>query len=580
MIIGIDLGTTNSVAAYMGGNGPQLIPNAVGEYLTPSVIGIDVTGKVLIGRAALEYQVIEPNRCASHFKRYMGLDKKLELGGKVFTPEQLSSLVLKSLKHDAEAFFDMPIKEAVITVPAYFNDHQRKATIAAGQIAGFEVRRILNEPTAAALAYGLHDGAADRTLIILDLGGGTFDVSIVEVFDGTIEVKASSGECFLGGSDFTSALASFVLKRQGLVLEQEELRHPKMVSRLVQQCELAKRTLTNQENASIRVPNMQGEFAQDAAVIEVTRNDFNQATANILARIDMPMRRALADANLTRDSLNQVVLVGGATRMGSFVEHITKLFQRKPMASLNPDEVVAIGAAVQAALFAKDASVKDLVVTDVCPFTLGIEVSKMLGDQIVNEYYLPIINRNTVIPVSRVDRVCTVYPNQTHVDVTVYQGEGRLVKDNLKIGSFRVQDIPLGPAGQELDVRFTYDLNGILEVDATIVKTGKTFTHVIAQHAKDLSPREIKKAIEKMKEFKTHPRDEAVNQWVLKRAERIFGELPPNLRDELGRLIDAFEGAMNLQIRSAIDESREMLESALDHFENSNDSENTNNSPW
>ena len=580
MIIGIDLGTTNSVAAYMAADGPKLIPNALGEYLTPSVVGAEKSGKLLVGRAAKDFQVLEPERCVSQFKRFMGLDKKLEIGGKSFSPEQLSSLVLKAIKQDAEVFLNAPVQEAVITVPAYFNDNQRKATIAAGQIAGFDVKRILNEPTAAALAYGMHCGREDRTLMILDLGGGTFDVSIVEVFDGTIEVKASSGECFLGGEDFTASMAAYLLKLRGEVLEQSELKHPKMVSRLIQQCELAKRKLSKDDCASIRIPDYSGEFHDNSKVCEMTISQFNDATSRILERAELPIRRALGDAEISRDRIDQVLLVGGATRMRSFVDYVKHKFQREPKSQLNPDEVVAIGAAVQAGLFANNAIVEDLVVTDVSPFTLGIAISKKIGDENLPDYFLPIINRNTTIPVSRVDRVQTISPNQTKIDVHVYQGEGRMIKDNLKIGSFEASGIPPGPSGQEIDVRFTYDLNGVLEVEATIVKTGKKISHVITQHAKSLTPMDIKRAIEQMQTYKHHPRDELVNQAVLRRAERIYKELPLQQRDQLGDMIDGFEGVLQSQDKQAIGEIRQLLELALDRLEGNNDKSSESYLPW
>lgn len=580
MIIGIDLGTTNSVAAYMDGDGPKLIPNALGEILTPSVVGVEKTGKLLVGRAAKDYQILEPERCVSLFKRYMGLDKKLEIGGKSFSPEQLSSLVLKTIKQDAEAFLDTPVHEAVITVPAYFNDNQRKATIAAGQIAGFDVKRILNEPTAAALAYGMQCGREDRTMMILDLGGGTFDVSIVEVFDGAIEVKASSGECFLGGEDFTAAMAAYLLKRKGGILEQSELKHPKMVSRLIQQCELAKRRLSIADCASIRIPDNSGEFQENSEVFEMTISQFNEATGRILERAELPIRRALGDAELSRERIDQVLLVGGATRMRCFVDYVQQKFQKAPKSQLNPDEVVAIGAAVQAGLFANDAIVEDLVVTDVSPFTLGIAISKSIGDEILHDYYLPIINRNTTIPVSRVNRVQTTSPNQTKIEVEVYQGEGRMVKDNLKIGSFKASGIPSGPSGQEVDVRFTYDLNGVLEVEVTIVKTGRKISHVITQHAKSLTPMDIKTAIEQMQSYKHHPRDESVNQAVLRRAERVYKELPPQQRNQLGDMIDGFEGAMQMQDKQAIGEFRQLLEMALNKIEGNDDDSSESYLSW
>ena len=404
MIVGIDLGTTNSVAAYMTADGPRLIPNALGEMLTPSVVAIDAEGKLLVGRTAKELQVVEPDRCAALFKRYMGSDWTIELAGKKFNPEQLSAAVLRALKEDAEAHLGFPVTEAVVTVPAYFNEHQRKATLNAGRIAGWEVKRILNEPTAAAIAYGMHQSDQDRLLAVVDLGGGTFDVSIVEQFEGTLEVRASSGESFLGGEDFTRTIVARVLESQGIMFERAELDAPRMVSRLIQQCEVAKCLLSGQETATVRVPNKAGDFHDDSPKMTISRQQLETWCAHILARIELPIRRALGDARLNRADISEVILVGGATRMPMFIQHAIDLFGLQPRCRLNPDEVVALGAAVQAGLIAKDRGVGDLVVTDVAPFTLGISISKRLGLERRDGYFLPIINRNTTIPVSRMLR--------------------------------------------------------------------------------------------------------------------------------------------------------------------------------
>src|SRR5581483_3345777 len=289
-IIGIDLGTTNSAAAWLGDDGPVLLPNALGATLTPSVVGLDPDGRLLVGAAAKELQVVRPERCAALFKRHMGSDWTVTLADRSFTPEELSSLVLASLKADAEAYFKGPVKRAVITVPAYFNDRQRKATIAAGRIAGLEVERIFNEPTAAALAYGFHEAKEDKTLLIFDLGGGTFDVSVVELFEGSLEVRASAGESFLGGEDFTRAMAGRVLQTQGWTFERAELVAPLMVSRLVQQCEVAKCRLSREAAATVRVPAKDGTFPESAPAVTVTREQFDAWTQHILNRIELPIR--------------------------------------------------------------------------------------------------------------------------------------------------------------------------------------------------------------------------------------------------------------------------------------------------
>jgi molecular chaperone HscC len=314
------------------------------------------------------------------------------------------------------------------------------------------------------LAYGLHEANRDRVLLVIDLGGGTFDVSVVDVFEGTVEVRSSAGESFLGGQDFTLAVAARLLREQNIVFETAEAKHPRMVSRLVQQVETAKCILARQETASVRIPDKEGKLSDASPQVELKQAQLAEWTETILARIEMPIRRALGDAGLKREQLDEIILVGGATRMQHLVARVTKLFGQVPHCRLNPDEVVARGAAVQAGLFARNAQLEDLVVTDVSPFTLGVEVSKELGSEQREGYFLPIINRNTTIPVSRMERVSTVHGGQTNVCVRVFQGESRRVEDNLFLGEFNIDGIPRGPAGQQVDLRFTYDLNGVLEI--------------------------------------------------------------------------------------------------------------------
>ena len=567
MIIGIDLGTTHSVAAYMSDDGPKLIPNALGDMLTPSVVGVEETGEVLVGRAAQEFGVVHPERCASLFKRHMGSDWTFSADGRDFTPEELSSLVLRTLKEDAEAHLKTKIDRAVITVPAYFNDMQRKATIRAGRIAGLEVERIINEPTAAAIAYGLHEMGEDKIVVVFDLGGGTFDVSVVELFEGAIEVRSSAGESFLGGEDFTRTLAARVLESRGHAFEVAEMKSPEMVSRAIQQSEQAKRKLSREETVQIRVPNENGDLSEDIPPLEVTRKQFQQWTEHILARIELPIRRGLGDAKLRRSDVDEVILVGGATRMQAVKQRVGEIFQQPPRSRLNPDEVVAMGAAVQAGLIGREESLEDMVVTDVAPFTLGVEVSKQMGMELRNGYFNPIINRNTTIPVSRVDRLATLHANQTEVRVRVYQGESRKVNDNLLLGEFTVKGIPRGPSGQEIDVRFTYDLNGVLEVEATVVETQKKSSIVITKHARGMSEDQVQKALHEMEQLKTHPREESVNRFLLKRAERIYKELPLMDREALADMMDGFETAMDMQEEEVISRFREELEMFLSRYE-------------
>jgi len=579
MIIGIDLGTTNSAAAYMSDDGPRLIPNALGQVLTPSVVGFEESGQLLVGHAAKEYQVLQPERCASLFKRQMGSDWTFDVDGKKLRPEQLSSLILRSLKEDAEAHLSQPVERAVITVPAYFNDVQRKATIRAGGMAGLEVERIINEPTAAAIAYGLHESGEEKIVVVFDLGGGTFDVSVVELFEGAIEVRASSGESFLGGEDFTRTFAARVMETRGLVFERAELETPALVSRAIQQSERAKCRLTHDDEVQVRIPDGRGQITEDSPTVRVTREQFQQWTEHILARIELPTRRGLGDARVRRGDVDEVILVGGATRMPAVKNRVGHIFQLPPHSRINPDEVVALGAAVQAGLIARDASLEEMVVTDVAPFTLGVEVTKQMGIELRGGYFSPIINRNTTIPVSRVDRLSTLHANQTEVCIRVYQGESRRVKDNLLLGEFTVRDIPRGPAGQEVDIRFTYDLNGVLEAEATIVETQKKTSIVITKHARGMTDGQIARALSEMQQLKTHPREETANRFLLKRAERLYKELPLTEREMLADMLDGFEAAMDMQEDDAVDRFRCELEMFLSRFEDDFEDEPNENGP-
>jgi len=574
MIVGIDLGTTNSAIGVMTEDGPRLIPNALGEVLTPSVVGVDSEGKVMVGRSAREFQVVHPDRCASAFKRHMGTDWSVTIDELVLTPEKLSSLVLGSLKADAEEFLGEPVERAVVTVPAYFNDHQRKATIGAAEIAGLKVDRLLNEPTAAAIAYGFHESTEEKSILVYDLGGGTFDVSIVEMFEGVVEVRSSSGDSFLGGEDFTMALVANVLRQKGMTYEHVEFTQPKMVARLTHLCESAKRRLATERRTTIPMPTEKGEIPAGGEEIILTREQLETWTKSILDRTEVPLRRAMIDAGLREANVHEVIMVGGATRMHLVTDQLADRFECEPHCRINPEEVVTMGAAVQAGLIDGMSAVSDLVVTDVAPFTLGVETTKQFGDDFRSGYMLPIIHRNTTIPVSRVKRVSTIEPNQTQVRVRVYQGESRRVSSNVLLGEFTLDGIPKGQSGQQVDIRLTYDLSGVLEVEATVVETNKKITHIITQHARGLSQSDIERIVEQMQAMKPEPREEAKNHALIKRAERVYQQLAIEERQRLDRLIDIFEESIATGKTEEIDEWRDALEAYLDEMDyESNDGE-------
>lgn len=557
-IIGIDLGTTNSLCACFEDDGPKLIPNQFGEFLTPSVVGM-VDGQVLVGKAATELRVVRPDDCVWCFKRWMGTDRVTKLGNKQFTAPELSSLVLRSLKADAEKYFGEEVTQAVITVPAYFNDDQRQATKMAGELAGLTVRRIINEPSAAALTYGYHDKGADKRILVFDLGGGTFDVTVMELFEGSLEIVSTAGESHLGGEDFTQRLVSAALKSQGLQLETAELKQPRLVSRLREEAELAKLQLSTQQAAYVRFPNEQGDVADPSKRFKISQRTMAELSKPLLKRVERPIAKALRDADCQPGAIDDVILVGGATRMAVISSLVEEFFGKPAICSYDPDEVVALGAAVQAALIEEHRGVDDIVLTDVCPFSMGIEIVKQFGNQINDGYYMPIIHRNTTIPVSREEVCSTVHPNQSEVLVKIYQGESRKVKDNHLLGELKITGIPPGPAGQQIYIRFTYDINGILDVEAIVKKTGRKYQTTLTRHVKGMSEEDLKRAIENLQKVKFFPRDEAENQQLVLFCERVLGEISHHERSQLELMVDTFEDAMNSGDREYFHSAKQQL---------------------
>lgn len=556
--VGIDLGTTNSLCAIFEGGVPKLIPNSEGEFLTPSVVGILESGEVVVGAAARELRVAHPDRAAWCFKRFMGSDRALSLAGKKYTAQELSSLVLRSLIADAENYVGERVVDAVITVPAYFNDHQRQATRLAGQLAGLNVRRIINEPTAAALVYGFHEREAEKNLCVIDLGGGTFDVTVMEVFEGTLEIRSTAGESQLGGEDFTDRLVSAVLASQKIQLEVAELKQPLRVARLRSECEQAKRRLAKETQTRVRLPEPSGEYSAKPLEFKVDRSGFAKLCMNLMKRIAVPMDRALRDAKLTPQQIDDVILVGGATRMPVLVEQVQSYFKKPAKMDFNPDEVVALGAAIQAALIEQDNAVDDIVMTDVCPFTLGVEIVKNLGGQIQDGYFQPILHRNSTIPISREEIFSTVTPNQREVEVRVFQGDARKVADNIELGKLSVVGLPSGPAGIPIHIRFSYDLNGILEVEA-YSPGGKKHRTVLTNHVKGLSQEQIHAAVKRLEELKFYPREDLGNQRLARFCERRIGELHPSQREQLDSALDYYEAALNRSDRSEFEAAKQML---------------------
>jgi molecular chaperone HscC len=547
-IVGIDLGTTFSLVATLRGKEAVILPNALGELLTPSAVSVDDDGTFLIGAPARARATTAPSKTVLEWKRDMGTDRTYAVGSHTMTPQQLSALVLSALKRDAEEALGAEVTEAVVTVPAYFGDLQRQATRDAGAIAGLRVDRIINEPTAAALAFGLHQRARTLKAAVLDLGGGTFDVTVLEITDGVIEIQSSAGDARLGGADFDVALAKRLAKRIRETYSADPEENALAWARLLDAAEQAKKRLTDHSATTVALPGLPiGRRAIDVE-LGVSREEAEEAWRDLLLRVRGPVQRALSDASLSGAKIDEVLLVGGSSRMPCVARFAAQIFGRLPQRGLPPDEAVAMGAAVQAALKAGDAAVDDMVVTDVAPFTLGLAVSEDIGAQYVHGIFSPILDRGTVIPASRVKRFHTMRDNQTHIRLEVFQGEHSLCRDNTKLGEYSMDGVPPAPAGEQaIDVRFTYDPNGILDVDMTLVSTGKAASFVIERTPGRLSPEQLAEARKANARLKIHPRELLPNAAALTRAEALYVELIGGERERLGQLITAFRAALEGQ---------------------------------
>ena len=562
MMIGIDLGTTNSMIAYWDGECANIIPNALGEPHTPSVVSIDEDGSVLVGSAARERLITHPQKTAAGFKRYMGTKKVFNLGEHCFTPTDLSHFVLKSLKQDAENFLGVPITEAVISIPAYFHDNQRQATKQAAQLAGLNVERLITEPTAAALAYGLHGDNAPASFMVLDLGGGTFDVSVLEWFDGVMEVRAVAGDNRLGGDDFDTALTSLFCHRLGLGLEEIS---SKLSGVLCRQAERARIMLSDNDTADISF-----RYEEKAYKLSVSRKDTAPIFEPLYRRLHQPIERVMQDLRLSAGQLDAVVLVGGATRMPSIRSMVAKLFNRFPYSNLDPDKTVALGAAIQAALVAQDDTLKEVVMTDVCPFTLGVDTCNTNKDGKVVEtgIFSPIIERNSTVPLSKLQRYYALYPGQAAMRFRIYQGEQRKVENNVMIGEIEIPLPTEGDAAQCADIRFTYDINGLLEVEVIVPSTGLIKKLVIEQAPGAMTPEEIERRFSELSELKIHPRDKTENRLLLARGERLYEasirERRLAIEGALARLAAVFESQNEHIIRQTVSEIKDFFDQ-LEH---------------
>ncbi|AGA58511.1 MAG: molecular chaperone DnaK [Thermobacillus sp.] len=529
-VIGIDLGTTNSCVAVMEGGEAVVIPNSEGNRTTPSVVGFKKDGERIVGETAKRQAITNPDRTIISIKRHMGTNHKVNIDGKEYTPQEISAFILMKLKADAEAYLGQPVTKAVITVPAYFNDSQRQATKDAGKIAGLEVLRIVNEPTAAALAYGL-DKEEDQTILVFDLGGGTFDVSILELGDGFFEVKATSGDNHLGGDDFDQAimdwLASEFKKEHGVDLMKDRA----AVQRLKDAAERAKKELSSVLTTTISLPFItMVDGVPQHLEMNLTRAKFEELTAHLVERTLGPTRQALSDAGLTPADIDKVVLVGGSTRIPAVQEAIKKLIGKEPHKGVNPDEVVALGAAVQAGVLTGE--VKDVVLLDVTPLSLGIETA--------GGVFTKMIERNTTIPTSKSQIFSTYSDNQTSVEIHVLQGERAMAADNKTLGRFILSDIPPAPRGvPQIEVTFDIDANGIVNVSAVDKGTGRSQKITITSSS-GLTPEEIERMQKEAEQYAEEDRKRRELVEAKNSADQLVYTVEKTLKD-LGDKVDASE---------------------------------------
>ena len=567
-IIGIDLGTTNSCVAVMEGGKPTVIANQEGARTTPSVVAFTKTGERLVGEPAKRQAVTNADKTIASIKRDMGTDNGRTIDGKKYSPQQISAMILQKLKADAENYLGEKVTEAVITVPAYFNDAQRQATKDAGKIAGLEVKRIINEPTAAALAYGL-DNEKEQKIMVYDLGGGTFDVSIIEIGDGVIEVLATNGDTFLGGDDFDQKIIDWMLaefkKAEGVDLSTDKM----ALQRLKEAAEKAKKELSSATTTNINLPfitaTADGPKHFD---MNLTRAKFDELTADLVERTAIPVQNAMKDAGLTNADIGKVLLVGGSTRIPAVQEKVKQLTGKEPNKSLNPDECVALGASVQGGKLAGDAGAGDILLLDVTPLSLSIETMGGVATKL--------IERNTTIPTKKSQVFSTAADNQTAVDINVLQGERQFAKDNKSLGQFRLDGIAPAPRGiPQIEVTFDIDANGIVNVSAKDLGTGKE-QHITITASSNMSDAEIDKAVKEAAEYEAQDkkRKEAID--TRNEADSFVFQTEKALNDVGDKVSDSEKAAVESDIQAVKDilektKDQEMTDSQLDELKAANE---------
>jgi len=555
MHFGIDLGTTNSLISVFEEGQARLISGD--DPLLPSVVS-EVDKAFIVGHAASSRRVSHPSKTVAAFKRAMGTQKEFRFGRKALSAVDLSAMVLTKLREMAVDEVGHDVKDVVISVPAYFNQLQRDAVRAAALAADLNPLRLINEPTAAAIAYGLQDIEEQGHILVFDLGGGTFDVSIIEVFEGVLEVKATSGDAFLGGEDFTEAICTHFAEAHAIPVDTETK------ARLWDAAETLKCGLASTPEVSCSFG-----WGRQTRELSLTRDEFVEIAGPLIRRLRLPVERALYDSRLSREQIDKVVLVGGATRMPLIRNQISRMIGRLPEVGIDPDHVVALGASIQSALTAKDSALDDVVMTDVSAFSLGIEVSQKIGSRIVPGFFDPIIERNTVIPASRERMFSTMQPGQTEVNFKLFQGEAPRVEDNIPLGSLRVS-VPMNKTGhEEIAVRLSYDTSGLLEIDTQVLSTGQRRSIVITDLTGGLSAAEISERRETLAKLKFHPKDDEANIALIARIERCYAMALDGDRHRIQDMLLTFEHAIDRQNLSEIAALHRQMSDQLDQFENS-----------
>lgn len=546
-VIGIDLGTTNSCVAVLEGGEPTVIANAEGNRTTPSIVGFAKNGERLVGETAKRQAVTNPDRTVTSIKRHMGEDFSVEIDGKKYTPQDISAMILSKLKTDAEAYLGEKVTEAVITVPAYFSDAQKQATKDAGKIAGLDVKRIINEPTAASLSYGLDKEEGSHKILVYDLGGGTFDVSILELGDGVFEVLATNGDTHLGGDDFDNALMNFMAdsfaKENGVDLRKDKM----ALQRLKEAAEKAKKELSSAQQTNVNLPFITVSEAGPLHLdMTISRAKYDQLTANLVERTIEPIKKAMADAGVTNSDIEKIVLVGGSTRGIAVQEAVKKVTGKEPFKGINPDECVAVGAAIQAAVLTGE--VNDVLLLDVTPLSLSIETMGGVATKL--------IERNTTIPTKKSQIFSTAADNQTAVDIHVMQGEREMAAGNITLGRFQLSGIAPAPRGiPQIEVTFDIDANGIVNVSAKDMGTGKEQKITITSST-SLSEEEVK---QKVKEAEQYAAEDAKRKQEVEdrnKAETLVYETEKSLKELEGKIDDAE--------KKDVEEAKEDLKKALE----------------